>query len=69
MAPAKQKKENLPMIKVQQTGSPIRRHKKQALYLKALGLRKINSVRELEANPVVLGLIRKAQHMVRVISE
>ena len=69
MAPAKQKKEKLPMIKVQQTGSPIRRHKKQALYLKALGLRKINSVRELEANPVVLGLIRKAQHMVRVISE
>lgn len=65
----KEKKDQLPRIKIQQVGSPIRRHRKQALYLKALGLRKMNSVRELEANPVVLGLIRKAQHMIRVISE
>lgn len=59
----------LPMIKVMQIGSPIRRHKNQKLYLKALGLGKINRVRELEANPVVLGLIKKAQHMIRIISE
>ena len=59
----------LPKIVIQQVGSPIRRHKKQALYLKSLGLGKMNRTRELEANPVVLGLIKKAQHMIRIISE
>ncbi|CAO5683265.1 MAG: hypothetical protein HEEMFOPI_00884 [Holosporales bacterium] len=59
----------LPRIVVQQIGSPIRRDKKQALYLKALGLGKMNRTRELEANPVVLGLIKKAQHMIRIVSE
>lgn len=67
--PAEKKKDKLPMIKIQQIGSPIRRHKNQALHLKALGLGKMNKVRELEANPVVLGLIRKASHMIRIISE
>jgi large subunit ribosomal protein L30 len=70
MAPKKKVEEAvLPKIVVQQVGSPIRRHKKQALYLKALGLGKMNRTRELEANPVVLGLIKKAQHMIRIISE
>ena len=59
----------LPRITIQQIGSPIRRPKIQALYLKSLGLGKMNRIRELEANPVVLGLIKKAQHMIRIISE
>ena len=55
--------------KVRQTGSPIRRNKKQAMYLRSLGLRKIGSERELIANNTVLELIKKVQHMVKVVSE
>ena len=56
-------------IKIRQTGSSIRRDKRQALYLKSLGLRGIGSERELEANNTVLKLIEKVRHMVKVISE
>ncbi len=56
-------------IKIRQTGSPIRRNKKQALYLKSLGLKRIGSERELVANNTVLALIKRVQHMVKVISE
>ena len=56
-------------IKVRQIGSPIRRNKKQSLYLKSLGLSKIGSERELVANNTVIKLIKKVQHMVKVVSE
>lgn len=56
-------------IKIRQTGSSIRRDKRQALYLKSLGLRGIGSEKELEANNTVLKLIEKVRHMVKVISE
>lgn len=55
-------------IKVRQVGSPIRRDKRQGLYLKSLGLKKIGSERELVANNSVLKLIEKVRHMVEVIS-
>jgi large subunit ribosomal protein L30 len=55
-------------IKINQIGSPIRRDKKQGLYLKSLGLRKIGSERELESSHSVLKLIEKVRHMVEVIS-
>ena len=55
-------------IKVRQVGSPIRRDKRQGLYLKSLGLKKIGSERELMANNSVLKLIEKVRHMVEVIS-
>ncbi|MDR0630620.1 MAG: 50S ribosomal protein L30 [Holosporales bacterium] len=51
-------------IKIKQIGSPIRRHRKQALYLKSLGLRGIGSTRELSANNTVLGLLKRVRHMV-----
>lgn len=57
------------MIKVKQTGSPIRRHNRQRLYLKSLGLRKMNDERELVKTPAVEGLIRKVSHMVEVTEE
>ena len=57
----------LKTIKVRQTGSPIRRNKKQAMYLKSLGLRRIGSEKELIANNTVLELIKKVQHMVKII--
>lgn len=59
----------LKTIRIRQIGSPIRRNKKQALYLRSLGLRKIGSERELVANNTVLALIKKVQHMVKVVSE
>lgn len=55
-------------IRVRQVGSPIRRDKRQALYLKSLGLRKIGSERELVATNSVLKLIEKVRHMVEVVS-
>ncbi len=57
----------LKTIKIRQIGSPIRRNKKQAMYLKSLGLRKIGSEKELVANNTVLELIKKVQHMVKII--
>ena len=55
-------------IKVRQVGSPIRRDRRQGLYLKSLGLKKIGSERELLATNSVLKLIEKVRHMVEVIS-
>lgn len=51
---------------VKQVGSPIRRHNKQRLHLKALGLDKMHKERELDDNLIVRGLIRKVSHMVSV---
>jgi large subunit ribosomal protein L30 len=62
-------KESNKLIKVQQYGSPIRRDRRQALYLKSLGLGKMNSVRELQDNDIVRSLLAKLPHMVKVISE
>ena len=65
----KKKKAESTTIKVQQVGSPIRREGKQRLYLKSLGLGKMNATRELPDSPEIHGLIRKVRHMVQVISE
>ena len=65
----KKTKSSVGTVKIQQVGSPIRRESKQRLYLKGLGLGKMNAVRELENTPEVQGLIRKVRHMVQVVSE
>ena len=57
------------MLKVRQTGSPIRRPQDQRATLIGLGLGKIGRVRELEDTPSVRGMIRKVQHMVEIIEE
>ena len=54
------------MIKVTQTGSPIRRTKDQRATLVGLGLNKMNRTRELQDTPEVRGMIAKVQHMVKV---
>jgi len=56
-------------IKVEQTGSPQRRHHDQRSTLIGLGLNKIGRVRELPDTPATRGMIRKVQHMVRVLAE
>jgi large subunit ribosomal protein L30 len=54
-------------IKVQQTGSPQRRHHCQRETLIGLGLNKIGRVKELPDNPATRGMIGKVQHLVRVV--
>ena len=54
------------MIKIKQTGSPIRRTKDQRATLIGLGLNKMHKVSELEDSPEVRGMIRKVQHMVKI---
>ena len=54
-------------IKVEQTGSPQRRHHSQRETLIGLGLNKIGRVKELPDNPATRGMIGKVQHLVRVV--
>ena len=54
-------------IKVQQTGSPQRRHHSQRETLIGLGLNKIGRVKELPDNPATRGMIGKVKHLVRVV--
>jgi large subunit ribosomal protein L30 len=56
-------------IKVEQTGSAIRRHASQRATLIGLNLNKIGRVSELEDTPSVRGMIAKVQHLVRVVGE
>ena len=55
------------MIKVEQTGSPIRRHHSQRETLIGLGLNRIGRVVELPDTPQTRGMIAKVKHLVRVL--
>jgi len=57
------------MIKVEQTGSAIRRHHSQRETLIGLKLNKIGRVTELADTPAVRGMIAKVQHLVRIVDE
>ncbi|NVO13701.1 MAG: 50S ribosomal protein L30 [Rhodoplanes sp.] len=56
-------------LKVQQTGSPIRRHHDQRETLIGLGLNRIGRVSELPDTPSVRGMINKVHHLVRVVED
>ena len=56
-------------ITVEQIGSPLRRPGEQRATLIGLGLNKMNRRAELEDTPAVRGMIRKVQHLVRVVDE
>jgi len=56
-------------IKVEQTGSAIRRHSSQRETLIGLRLNKIGRVSELQDTPSVRGMIAKVQHLVRIVDE
>lgn len=53
-------------IKIKQIKSSIDRPQKQKDTLLALGLRKLNATREVEATPQVLGMVQKVAHLVTV---
>ena len=58
---------NAKTIKVEQTGSPIRREASQRSTLIGMGLNKIGRVRELPDTPQTHGMIAKVRHLVRVV--
>lgn len=53
-------------IKVTQVRSLISRPEKQRRTMEALGLRKINQEKVHESNQVILGMIEKVSHLVKV---
>ncbi len=57
------------VIKIEQTGSPIRRHHAQRETLIGLGLNRIGRVAELPDTPQTRGMIAKIRHLVRVVGE
>lgn len=57
------------MILIKQIGSPIRRDPRQELYLKSLGLGKINRERQVIDTPSTRGLLDKLRHMVVVLEQ
>jgi len=54
------------MLKITQTGSPIRRDKTQRATLVGLGLNKLHKTIEVEGTPEVMGQVRKVAHLVKV---
>ena len=56
-------------IKIEQTGSAIRRHHSQLSTLIGLKLNKIGRTSELPDTPEVRGMIAKVQHLVRVVGD
>ena len=56
-------------LKVEQIGSPIRRHHSQRSTLIGLKLNKIGRVTELPDTPAVRGMIEKVHHLVRIVDE
>lgn len=53
-------------IKITLVNSPIDRSQRQKLTVQALGLNKLNSTKEVEATPQILGMVRKVSHLVKV---
>jgi large subunit ribosomal protein L30 len=56
-------------IRVEQTGSAIRRHHSQRATLIGLKLNRIGRIAELKDTPEVRGMIAKVQHIVRIVGE
>jgi len=54
-------------LKVEQTGSPMRRQHTQRETLIGLGLNKIGRTRDLPDTAMTRGMIAKVKHLVRVV--
>ncbi len=53
-------------IKITQIKSGIDRSERQKKTLLALGLKKLNATKEVEATPQILGMVTKVNHLVTV---
>ncbi|MEY2803300.1 MAG: hypothetical protein RL657_2679 [Pseudomonadota bacterium] len=58
---------NTPRLKVQLVRSPIGCKESHRATVRGLGLRKINSISELEDTPAVRGMINKISYLVKVL--
>ena len=56
-------------LKVEQTGSPMRRHHTQRETLIGLGLNKMHKRRTLTDSPQVRGMVAKIHHLVRIVED
>ena len=56
-------------VKVEQIGSPMRRHHSQRETLIGLKLNRIGRVSELPDTPQTRGMIAKVHHLVRVVEQ
>ena len=54
-------------IKIKKIGSLIRQPQNQIRIVKGLGLRKTNSIKEIEDTPSVRGMLSKVPHLVKVV--
>jgi large subunit ribosomal protein L30 len=54
-------------IKVTQVRSVIDRPERQKRTMVALGLNKMNASVEVEATPQILGMVRKVNHLIKVV--
>ncbi|CAM5794946.1 MAG: 50S ribosomal protein L30 [Burkholderiales bacterium] len=54
-------------VKVQLVRSPIGCKEDHRATVRGLGLRKVNSVRELQDTPAVRGMINKIDYLVRIV--
>ena len=53
-------------LRIKQVRSVIGHPERQKRTMRALGLRKINHTREVEATPQILGMIEKVKHLISV---
>jgi large subunit ribosomal protein L30 len=54
-------------IKIKQVKSAIKRPKRQKQTIEALGLKKLNQVVEKEATPQIMGMIKKVEHLIKIV--
>jgi large subunit ribosomal protein L30 len=57
------------VIKIQQIGSPIRRHHSQRATLIGLKLNRIGRIAEVPDTPQTRGMIAKIRHLLRVVGK
>jgi len=54
-------------IQIKQVKSVIDRPERQKRTMVALGLNKMNATVEVEATPQILGMVRKVNHLIKVV--
>jgi large subunit ribosomal protein L30 len=54
-------------IKIKQVRSAIKRPARQKRTMQALGFTRLNQVIEKEATPQILGMIKKVEHLIKVV--
>ena len=64
---ATKKKAAAVKLRIQYYRSAIGFNGQQKLIVKGLGLRKLNTIREVEDSPAIRGMVAKVPHLVRIV--